>query len=289
MIAPDSLLKLQAANLGCGSAAIQSVKPAIGSPGQMVRHRLGVLHAEAAQQHLRVAIGNIVAVLVGIKEQIGRLHHEHAAVAERDAGDKIQVADEILELVGVAVAVGIFHDRDAVGSLGAAGRRLRHAIVNSARVAVDADPLQSRRIRVLQILNGPEPPAIVELHQDRLADVRLAGENVASRPSATWKVLRRLGYRIPLSIDVRRAGGSQNDPYDEFHFPSCVALKACATVSRLTSRAFGPARFTVSMIRSMISNSDRRRRGGGMRQKIPYLSPLDAPFQRRFDALAEIG
>src|SRR6266436_438011 len=43
VIAPDTLLKLESANLGCGGAAVQSVEPAVGAPGEMVRHRLGIL------------------------------------------------------------------------------------------------------------------------------------------------------------------------------------------------------------------------------------------------------
>src|SRR5207245_10025023 len=109
MIAPDALLKFQAAKLRRGGAAVQAVEPAVRAPGQVIRHGLGVFHAEAAQQHLGVAIGNIIAVPIGIKKQIGRLHYEYAAVAEGEARAEIGAADEVFELVGAVVADGVLH------------------------------------------------------------------------------------------------------------------------------------------------------------------------------------
>src|SRR6266568_1184273 len=164
VIPPDALLKLESANLGCCGAAVQSVEPAVGAPSEMVRHRLGVLHAKPAQQHLGIAVGNIIAVLVGIEKQIRRLHHEHAAKPELNAGDEIEIADEVLELISVAGAGRVFHDSNAIGALWTAGRRFRHAVINGTGVAVHADALQPRRVGILQILNGPEPSPIVELH-----------------------------------------------------------------------------------------------------------------------------
>ena len=90
-----------------------------GPPGQRVGHRVGVFHAEAGEQHLGIAVGHVVAVAVGIEQQIRHLQHEDAAVAEGQPAGQIQPGDEILGPVGPAVAVGVFEDRDAIGALAA--------------------------------------------------------------------------------------------------------------------------------------------------------------------------
>ena len=43
---------------------------------------MSVLHTEAREQHFRIAVGIIIAVAIGIKEQIRRLQNEHAAVTQ---------------------------------------------------------------------------------------------------------------------------------------------------------------------------------------------------------------
>ena len=81
MIAPHALLKLNRrivrfsgiANLRCHGAALATVEPAVGPPGQRVGDRVGILHAEASEQHIRIGIRHIVAIAVGIVEQIRRL------------------------------------------------------------------------------------------------------------------------------------------------------------------------------------------------------------------------
>ena len=57
-------------------------------------------------------------------------------------------------------------------------RRLGHAVVDGARVAVDLDPLQAGGVGILQVLDDPEPAAVVELDGDRLADHRLGGDEL---------------------------------------------------------------------------------------------------------------
>ena len=123
-----------------------------------------------------IAIGHVVAVCIRIEEQVGRIEDVHAAVAELDAGGEVQAVDEILRRVGAAVAVGVFEDRDAVGAARAARRWFRHAVVFGARPAVDFHALEAGRVRILQVLDRPQPAAVVAFHEDRLPDHRLAGE-----------------------------------------------------------------------------------------------------------------
>src|SRR5262249_33337200 len=53
MVAPDALLKLHPLDMGGHGASLAAVKPTIRPPGQRVGHRVGVLHAEARDQHIR--------------------------------------------------------------------------------------------------------------------------------------------------------------------------------------------------------------------------------------------
>ena len=46
VIAPYALLKLDAADPGRDGTTLQAVEPAVGPPGERVRHRVGVFHAE---------------------------------------------------------------------------------------------------------------------------------------------------------------------------------------------------------------------------------------------------
>ena len=90
VVAPDALLELDAADVGRDRAALAAVEPAVRPPGQRVGDGVGVLHAEAGEQHLGVAVGHVVAVAVGVEEQVRRLQDEDAAVAEGQAAGEVQ-------------------------------------------------------------------------------------------------------------------------------------------------------------------------------------------------------
>ena len=87
-------------------------------------------------------IRHVVAVAVGIKEQIRRLQHVNAAVAEAQSGREVQAGDEILGLAIAAVFIGVFENRDAIGAVRSLRRRLRHAVVDGAQILIDLDRLQ---------------------------------------------------------------------------------------------------------------------------------------------------
>ena len=169
VVAPHALLKLDAADPGRDGAPLQAVEPAVRPPGERVRHRVGVFHAEARQEHLGIAVGPIVAVAVRIEEQVGDLDDEHAAIAECQAAGQVEPGDKIMGTIGAAVAVGVLEDRDAVRPLGPARRRIGNAVVDRPRIAIDGNPLQPGGIRILHVLNDPEPAPVVKLDGDRLA------------------------------------------------------------------------------------------------------------------------
>src|SRR5439155_25087807 len=67
VVTPDALVKLYAADICRYPAPLRAVKPSIRPPGQRVGKRMRVCQAEAAQQHFRVAVRNVVVVPVRIK------------------------------------------------------------------------------------------------------------------------------------------------------------------------------------------------------------------------------
>src|SRR5262249_6728391 len=71
VVTPQALLELEAANATGSGAAVHAIEPAIGTPSEMVGHGLGVFHAKTGKQNFGIAIGDVVAVGVGIEEQIG--------------------------------------------------------------------------------------------------------------------------------------------------------------------------------------------------------------------------
>ncbi len=103
VIAPDALLKLDAADVGRHGASLRAIEPAVGPPRQRVGHRVGIVHAEAREEDFGITVGDVVVIAIGIEEQVGDLNHVDAVVADLDAGTEIQVAQEVLDTVGPAV------------------------------------------------------------------------------------------------------------------------------------------------------------------------------------------
>ena len=79
----------------------------------------------------------------------GAADDDDAAVGEDQAGGQVEVIGEDGDLVGLAVAVGVLEDLDAVVALAAA----QHAV------------------RVVDRLDHPQPAALVEREGDRLAAI----------------------------------------------------------------------------------------------------------------------
>ena len=161
--------------------ALRRVEPAVGPPAQAVDDRVRVFQAEPLKVDLRVAVGHVVVVPVGIEEQVRRVEHPDAsAAAQRRRGD-VQPVHERLVPVEDAVAVGVFVNRDLVSAANMMRRRRRHLVIDGAPDAVVAEHLEPGRERVLQILHDPEPAALVEAQAHRLADDRLGQDQIDLR------------------------------------------------------------------------------------------------------------
>src|SRR5205823_6941976 len=114
--------------------AVATVEPAIGSPGEGVQRfvRVGVV-IPAVEENLRIAGGfRRVAVLNRHEHQIWRGADPHAAEAEFQSADEIQVLEKHRAPIEFAVAVGVLEHQNAVvaaenvlelfgGGLGAVG------------------------------------------------------------------------------------------------------------------------------------------------------------------------
>ena len=82
MIPPDTLLKFNPANVGGHGTSLTAVEPTIRSPGQGIGNAVRVFHAKASEQDFRVTIRYVISILVGVKQQIGDIQHEHATMSE---------------------------------------------------------------------------------------------------------------------------------------------------------------------------------------------------------------
>ena len=161
-----------------GGAALAAVEPAVRSPHEAVGDGMRVLEPEAREAHLGRSVRHVVAVAVGVEEQIGRVHHPHAAAADDHGVGHVEPVEEYLVPVVHAVAVGVLVDRDDVGAAVVAGRGRRHLVVVGAIIFVAAEHLQAGGVGVLTILGDPEAAASVEAEVGRLRHQRLAQQEV---------------------------------------------------------------------------------------------------------------
>ena len=92
MVTPDGLAEeFHALDVRRAGAAVSTVKPAIGPPRERVRAAVRVFEAEAGEFYFRGAIGDVVAVLIRIEEEVRRVQHPHAAAAGDDAARDVKV------------------------------------------------------------------------------------------------------------------------------------------------------------------------------------------------------
>ena len=126
-------------------APLRAIEPAIRPPAEAVRDGVRVFKPEAGEADLRVAIGHVVVVAIGIEEQERRVHHPDSAAPALDRGGDAQPIDERLLLPENAVAIRVLEDRNLVMRRVLVRRRQRRLIVNGAPEDIVAHRLQRRR------------------------------------------------------------------------------------------------------------------------------------------------
>ena len=139
-------------------AAGTPVEPAVGAEFETVGNGVGVLEVEPGEVHHRFAVGNVVPVLVGIEEKVGRVKHPHAVFAVGQGGDHVESIKERLVHVESAVAVRVLVDGDFVlpdkffmqGLREGRGRR--NLVEDLAEMLVPGEDLETGGIGILNIL-----------------------------------------------------------------------------------------------------------------------------------------
>ena len=179
--------------------AVPSVEPAVGAPRQRIGKLVGVVAAEAADDDfLLVGLAGPLGVLE--EEDVGRVGHPDAAVAEVEAGGDVEAVGEDRDLVERAVAVGVFEDFNTIFTRPGGGAR------------------------VFEALRDPEASAFVEGHGDGVDDIRLAGDEfdgeavgdghffdgVLRRQGGAGHLVLAVGDRLGLGRLV--GGGRQHGP-----------------------------------------------------------------------------
>ena len=209
--------------------------------------------------------GTSVPVSSRIEEEIRGLQHEDAAVAEAHAGGEVEAADEVLGLAEMAVLVGVGQDGDAVGPFRPLRRRLRHAVVDGAQVLVDLDRLESGGSRILQVLNDPHAARVVEGDRDRLADVRLGGDELDLQVVGDLHALDGLLGREALGGESAGAGGADQRGGE--------ASEAEAVHRRILGSA-GRRRGGGSGIQSIVRRGGRGDKREGLRSAARVRGPI---------------
>ena len=178
MITPHTLLKFAASDVCRDSASLTAIQPSVGTPCQRVGDTVCVLHAKSGEQNPGIAVRDVITIMVRIEQQIGYIQHKDSTVTECEAGGKIEAVDEIAPTVHVTVLIRVIEDSDAISTARPMGWWPGYPIVFGAGIAIDADSPESCGVWILQILNYPQPTAIIKLDAYRLADQRFAGDQL---------------------------------------------------------------------------------------------------------------
>ena len=102
-------------DVGRHCTPMRGVHPTIRSPAQVAGNGVGVLQTEAGQQDARSGgVGTVVTVLVGVKQQVGRVQHEDATTSLQGGSCEIKSVEKHLVGIKDTVAVGVLMNGDAV-------------------------------------------------------------------------------------------------------------------------------------------------------------------------------
>ena len=123
---------------------------------------------KAVENDFGLAVGNVVAVLVGNKEQPRQGDEPDAAEADFDAHELLHVVAEDFSLVGAAVAVFVVQNDDAV-----AQREVKPGGAVGVGVA----------------FGDPQAAAVVPGHRHRVLHIGFGGKDIALEPRRKLKPL----------------------------------------------------------------------------------------------------
>ena len=186
VIAPDALARRnhrrlvapRPAHPAGDRAPLGGVEPAIGAPTEVVGDRMGVFDPKSLQGHHGITIGTVVMVGVGIEEKVGGLEHPQSVGRECEARHQAQSLDENAMFLWDPIAIDVFVEGNPVEAPIVVGRGGRNLVIDAPQERIAADHRQPGRLRILDELRHPQPPAGIPFDRQRLADVGLGEDEI---------------------------------------------------------------------------------------------------------------
>ena len=185
-----------------GRAPVHAVEPAIRTKDDPVAHRVGILETEAREMHHGRAVGNVVAIGVGVEQQVRRVHHPDAPIGAYSGVGHIEAILEDRVLVVDAVVLGRLVDGDDISATVVVGRSRGDAVVVRSVILIAADHVNARRVRILAILRNPEAAAGVEAEVGRLGDERLGQQQVDREIRRRTHLRIGVGWRKLRTVEL---------------------------------------------------------------------------------------
>ena len=143
------------ADVAAHEDAVAAVEPAVRPPVESVERLVCVVVAPAIEEHLRLARRRRrVPIRHRHEIQIRRSPEPHAAVADFDAADEVQLIEKNGPFIEAMIAVRVLENEHAVLALAL-----------------------FRPVRVSHPFHDPRPSALIEAEGNRVHDVRLRRKN----------------------------------------------------------------------------------------------------------------
>src|SRR5882672_5730062 len=97
--------------------SVGHVEPPVGAPGESIQQFMPVIQSEPIEQN-GPAIGDIVVVRILEKQELRRLAHVCAPVAEQNPGGEIEAVGKYSDLIRAPVIVRVLEDFDSISRPG---------------------------------------------------------------------------------------------------------------------------------------------------------------------------
>ena len=152
--------------------ADRPVNPVVKTVAQIARASVRVTYTPSGEEHF-ANIGLVVAIGVLEEIKVRRVRENDAAAGEGHRGGHVEAFGEDGELVGPAVAVGVFANLDAVVAFAAV----------------------LEFVRVVHRLDDPQPATLIPRHVDRINNIRLGGEQFHAETDRHLRVFHALRRR----------------------------------------------------------------------------------------------
>ena len=133
-------------------AALCAIQPAVRPPRDAVGHGVRVLKTKPGEVHFGVAVRDVIAVFVRVKQQVRRVHHPCTVVSRQGGVGEAEFVDEHLVGVVGAIAIGVLVDGDAAAAGCVVRGRLGLSVVFGAVIFVATNLAQPGRVGILDVV-----------------------------------------------------------------------------------------------------------------------------------------